>query len=219
MCARFTMFSRGEDLRDVYDLKDIPVVTPRYNIAPSQTVIAIGTRADGHGFGAAPFKWGFVPHWASDPDGPRPVNAKSETLTEKPMFRDSFRKRRCIIPATGYYEWRTEGKKKIPLYIRRRDGGMISFAGLWDCWKGPNDKLLTCTIITTSANELTSSIHERMPVILPPEHFAQWLDRTITDTTALQSMLSPCPDSLLEIVPANPVVNSSRHEGEDCLIV
>lgn len=217
MCARFTMFSGSKELHDVFGLQEMPSLSPRFNIAPSQPVIAIGLRADGKGYGAATFIWGFVPHWAPDTKGPKPVNAKSETLDEKSMFRDSFRKRRCIIPSTGYYEWRTEGKKKIPLFIRRRDHGIISFAGIWDCWKSSTEKLLTCAIITTSANDLTRSIHERMPVILPNENYSQWLDRDLTDSATLKSLLKPCPNELLEIIPANPVVNSSKYEGEDCI--
>ena len=219
MCARFTLFVPGRALRENFDLVEEPVLTPRYNIAPSQSVIAVGGRADGATRGAALFQWGLIPHWAAEPNGPRPVNAKAETIAEKPMFRDSFRKRRCVIPASGYYEWRTEGKRKVPLYIRRRDGGLISFAGIWDCWKGGAEKLLTCTIVSTSAKTLTASIHERMPVILPSESISAWLDRRTESAEELAEMLKPCPAELLEIVPANPVVNSSRHEGPDCLTV
>ena len=137
------------------------------NVAPTQLVAVIGTKAGG-GRGLAMFRWGFVPSWANEP-GPRPVNAKAETIAEKPSFRDSFRQRRCLIPADGFYEWRSTPQGKRPLHYQLKGGVPLAFAGIWDCWKGPGETQFTCAIVTTAANPLVQPVHNRMPVILPPD--------------------------------------------------
>lgn len=190
---------------------------PRFNIAPTQPILTIGLKADLKTWGPAMFNWGLIPSWSNDAKGLRPVNAKSETLTEKPMFKELFRKRRCLIPASGYYEWETQGKKKIPHFIHRKDGGLITFAGLWDCWSSGSEKIFSCTIVTTSSNDLTRHLHERMPVILPREVHREWANPAINDTGLLKSLLKPCPDDELAIRPANPLVNKAAYDAPDCL--
>jgi putative SOS response-associated peptidase YedK len=167
VCARFTLYTEGRLIAERFQLAFLPSLMPRYNIAPSQQLPVIGTKAGGQGRGLAMFRWGFIPHWAQDDKGMRPVNAKSETVTSIVIFRDSFRDRRCIIPADGFYEWRTEGRKKLPVHFRLKDRSLFGFAGIWDVWKGPNGVVFTSAILTTEPNELTATVHNRMPVILP----------------------------------------------------
>ena len=159
------------------------------------------------------FRWGFVPHWAANAKGPRPVNAKVETLAEKPAFRDSFRERRCLIPADGFYEWRTTPDGKKPLFYRLKSGELMALAGVWDVWRGPTEKLFTCAIITTSCNSLIEPVHDRMPAILDPSRYAQWLDPKNADAGPLLSLLSPWPADDMAAVAANPWVNNARNEG------
>lgn len=217
MCARYTLHASADLLAQLFGLPAIPPLSPRYNISPSQEIAVIGSKAGG-GRGLAMFRWGFVPHWANDPNsGPKPVNAKSEGMAENAAFRESVRKRRCLIPADGFYEWRTTADGKRPLHFRRRDRGLFAFAGLWDCWRGNDKPLFTCTIVTTASNALVRPVHDRMPVILPREHWAQWLDPNVADPEQLLPLTAPYEWDEMEAVSVNPVVNSSRHEGPDCL--
>ncbi|HEX9968783.1 MAG TPA: SOS response-associated peptidase, partial [Acidimicrobiales bacterium] len=161
------------------------------------------------------FKWGLVPSWAKDPStGNRMINLRAETVSEKPSFRRTLAKHRCIIPADGFYEWKDMGKgrKKQPFFIRSRDGTVLALAGLWEAWKDKeaqdDEWLRTCTIITTEPNKLLAPIHNRMPVVLPPEAWDVWLDRDFDDTDALAALLKPAPDDLLELYPVSTAVNS-----------
>jgi putative SOS response-associated peptidase YedK len=217
MCARFTLFTPGDRIARIFRLAQVPSLVPRYNVAPSQLVAVIGTKASGSGWGLAMFRWGFVPHWAADPKGPRLVNAKAETLAERPTFRDSFRDRRCLIPADGFYEWEDTPKGKQPLFYRLTNGEPMALAGVWDCWPGPTEKLFTCAIVTTAANPLVEPVHDRMPVILPPESWDAWLDPSQSDPAKLQPLLQPFPAEQMEVIAASPVVNNSRHDAPDCL--
>ena len=163
------------------------------------------------------FRWGFVPHWASDLNGPKPVNAKAETIAVKPAFRDSFRERRCLIPADGFYEWRTTPEGKKPLFYRLKSGEMMALAGVWDVWRGPAEKLFTCAIITTPSNSLIEPVHDRMPTILSPSDWDRWLDPTANDPASLLPLLRPFPSDEMEAIAVSTAVNNSRHEGADCL--
>ena len=158
-------------------------------------------------------RWGLVPSWAKDPKiGNRMINARSETVTEKPSFRTSFKRRRCLIPADGFYEWKREGKAKKPMLITANPGGLFAFAGLWETWKQPDGSwLLTCAIITTSANEFMKSIHDRMPVILPREAEASWLDPEEQDTAMLSELLLPYDSDRMEGYEVSTLVNSPRN--------
>lgn len=219
MCARFTLAVSGAELAERFNLLDIPSIVPRYNIAPSQSVPVIGAKAGGQGRGLGMFKWGFVPHWTQDDSGPKPVNAKAETVASSVMFGDSFRKRRCLVPADGFYEWRTVAKKKLPIRFRLKDHSLFAFAGLWDVWKGPKGAVFTCTILTTTPNELTATVHDRMPVILTRDAEADWLDPAMQDPDRLTSLLKPYSADEMEGVPANPAMNKPTFEGPECLTV
>ena len=163
-------------------------------------------------------RWGLIPRWAKDAAiGHRLINARSETAHQKPSFRNALRYRRCLIPANGFFEWKREGKGTQPYFIRRKDQEPLALAGLWEGWKGPDGLIESCTILTTAANDLIAQIHDRMPVILPPEVYDLWLDPAMTDTAKLQPLFSPDVEESLEMVPVSTAVNSPRHEGEDCV--
>jgi putative SOS response-associated peptidase YedK len=218
MCARFTLAVSGAELAERFGLLDIPTILPRYNIAPSQLIPVIGSKAGGQGRGLAMFRWGFIPHWAPDDTGMKPVNAKTETVASSVMFSDSFRNRRCLVPADGFYEWRTVAKKKLPIRFRLKDHAPFAFAGLWDVWKGPKGAAFTCVILTTTPNELTATVHDRMPVILARDAEAVWLDPDMHDPERLLPFLKPYPANEMEANPANPAMNKATFEGPECLM-
>lgn len=219
MCARFTLFTPGGVLAERFHLTQPPDLAPRYNIAPSQPIPVIGTKAGGQGRGLALFRWGFTPHWADADSGPKPVNARIETVATSPVFGDAFRKRRCLVPADGYYEWRTAGRKKLPVRFHLKDGKPFAFAGIWDVWAGPQGKVFSVAILTTPPNELAAAVHDRMPAILPPDAEAAWLDPALTDPDQLLPLLSPYPAERMVADPANPALNKSTFEGSACLEV
>ena len=175
MCGRYTLTADAESIQLAFNLDDVEGWSePRFNIAPTQQVAVITDRDPK----ALSFmRWGLVPSWAKDPKiGNRMINARSETAAEKPSFRTAFKRRRCLIPADGYYEWTKQGKKKVPMYIQHVDREIFAFAGLWESWKQPDESWLqTCTILTTDANDKLSPIHHRMTVILEPEDYETWL--------------------------------------------
>ena len=217
MCARYTLFTPGDLLAERFNLSDLLDLSPRYNVAPSQQVAVVGSKAGG-GRGLAMFQWGFVPQWANDArSGPSPVNAKSESIATNSAFRDSFRLRRCLIPNDGFFEWQTTTSGKRPLWFRHKNRDLMAFAGIWDCWRGSTKPLFTCAIITTTCNELVRPIHDRMPVILPPERWEQWLDPSAQSTDAIQPLLCPFPADQMQATPVSTFVNNSRHEGVQCI--
>ncbi len=187
----------------------------RYNVAPSQDILVIRQSESGERT-AAPLKWGLIPHWAKDPTiGNRMINARGETVAEKPSFRSAFKRRRCIIPASGFYEWGPSGAGKWPYYITAADGPLLSFAGLWERWRAPDgEPLESCTIITTNANESLARIHQRMPVCLPEASYADWLDPEATGETCL-ALLKPLPGSAFEIRPVAKAVNNPRNDSAE----
>ena len=164
------------------------------------------------------FKWGFVPHWAQDSPKMRPVNAKSETVASSPMFSESFRRRRCLVPADGFYEWTTVNKKMMPIHFLLKDKSLFGYAGIWDVWKGPEGTVFSCAILTTTPNELIVKVHDRMAVILRREEEGLWLDPAVEDPAKLQSLLIPYPAEEMVAVPVNPVLNKPSFEGPDCLL-
>jgi putative SOS response-associated peptidase YedK len=177
MCGRYTLTADAESIQLAFKLDNVDGWTaPRFNIAPTQQVAVITDREPRM---LSYMRWGLVPSWAKDPKiGNRMINARSETAAEKPSFRTAFKRRRCLIPADGYYEWTKAGKKKIPMYIQHADRALFAFAGLWESWKKPDgDWLQTCTILTTEANERVRPIHHRMTVIIEPEEYALWLSQ------------------------------------------
>src|SRR5688500_5045345 len=175
MCGRFKLESSAETLYTEFGIDPPADLVARYNIAPTQPVLAV--LRDGDRWRAALLRWGLVPHWESDPkSGARRINARAETLLAKPSFRDAFQSRRCLIPADGFYEWLRTGRARVPMLIRRPDARPFAFAGLWECWKGGEDRPFSCTIITAPPTPLLATIHARMPLILPPLEQQQWLD-------------------------------------------
>ena len=212
MCGRFTLTADQDSFEDRFSLTRFDLGwVPSFNIAPTQEVLTVTN--DGSENRPELMRWGLVPSWAKDPKiGNRMINARSETLAEKPSFRTAFKRRRCLIPADGFYEWKREGKAKKPMLITANPGGLFAFAGLWETWKQPDDSwLLTCAIITTSANEVMKSIHDRMPVILPRESEASWLDPEEQDTAMLSELLLPYDSDRMEAYEVSTLVNSPRN--------
>ena len=219
MCGRFTLTDPSR-LAEEFDL-DLPVpeLAPRYNAAPSQTIAVIALkRIDAVRRGLALLRWGLVPSWAADPNsGPRPINARADSL-EKPTFRDAFRGKRCLIPADGFFEWEKIGGSKRATHFKMRDAKPFAFAGLWEYWTDGVEKLATCCIITTEANELVGTIHNRMPVVLPKSAYSAWLAHP-TSPFDLLEMLRPYPAEEMTASPVGPSVNSVKNEGPSCIEV
>ncbi len=216
MCGRFSLRVEMDELLSYYGLiQSTYTYSPRYNIAPGQSITAVldsnGQRRIG------PLRWGLVPSWASDEKiGNKMINARAETLSEKPAFRQSFARRRCIIPADGYYDWKKDSKQ--PFRITRNDQSIFSLAALYDSWiSADGNKLYTCTIITVESNDLLLPIHDRMPVILPLKHHDIWLDRGITDITLLQPLLIPLPSEQMTAYPVSPIVGNVKNDIPACI--
>lgn len=197
MCGRYALHSAPEVAALAFGLSDIPAYAPRYNIAPQSSVLIIRNRE------ATMVRWGLVPHWAKDPAiGARMNNARAESAADKPSFREAYRKRRCLIPANGFYEWKSEGGRKQPYYFYPVKEPLFAFAGLWEKW---ND-LETCAILTTKANGTMRPIHDRMPVILGPENYSAWL-------AGGEGLLLPCPESAIDVRKVSRAVNHARNES------
>jgi putative SOS response-associated peptidase YedK len=219
MCGRYLQTTSREGLASWFGFEGGPALEPRYNVAPSQPVPVVRAAADGKQRELVFVRWGLVPSWARDESfGAKTINARAETLAEKPAFRTVFRRRRCLVPADGFYEWKKVGKHKQPHVIRPLDGNPLAFAGLWDRWENAEGEVLeSATIVTTDANDLLRPLHERMPVILPREHYALWLDPQHQQTDDLVPLLVPYPDERLIVSPVSSWVSDARHEGERCL--
>jgi len=213
MCGRYALYADGEQLAWRFGLPVPHPVPPRYNIAPSQPLLALRYNPDTRQREWTHLIWGLVPHWAKDPTiGNRMINARAETLHEKPAFRDAYRYRRCIIPASGFYEWQKVGTAKHPYFVRARDDLPMGLAGLWATWHSPDgSELQTCTIITTDANAVVRPLHDRMAVILPPDAYAIWLDPN-APLSSLAPLLRPAPDDLLIAYPVSPRVNNPQND-------
>jgi len=219
MCGRFSQTASTEVITQQFALDDLPLFKPRYNIAPSQPIAAIRIEPDTTTRNLVMLRWGLVPSWAKDPKiGNQCINAKAETVGEKPSFRSAFKKRRCLILATGFYEWQAQGRTKQPMWIGLRSRRPFAFAGLWEHWKPAEGvSLETCTIITTEPNDLMAPIHNRMPVILAPASYDQWLDPTFQQAETLKALLRPFPSEELTAYPVSTLVNNPRHDAPQCL--
>ncbi len=225
MCGRFVSSSPPDELAAYFGVDQVAetVLQPNYNVAPTQDVYAVVEDEDTRHLDA--FFWGLVPSWAKDAKiGSRMINARAETLAEKNAYKSSFAKRRCLIPADGFYEWKKLGPgkkpKKQPMFVRRADGAPLAFAGLWSVWRGPDqdqEPLRSVTIVTTTPNTTMVGVHDRMPVIVPEADWGSWLDRDDHDLAALQELLVPASDELLVIHPVSTQVNNVRHNGPDLL--
>ncbi|MGE0608592.1 MAG: SOS response-associated peptidase [Pirellulales bacterium] len=217
MCGRFTLRTSAADVAAALDVPSLPLFEPRYNIAPTQNV-AVVRQTDDAPRECLPMRWGLVPSWAENPAiGNKLLNARSETAAQKPSFRQAFKRRRCLIPADGFYEWQKQGRQKQPFYIHRADDRPFALAGLWEHWDKSDQVLLSCTILTTSANGLMAQLHDRMPVILGPDDYAQWLDPAQDSADVLQPLLRPCPDDWLAAYPVSTEVNNPRHQGPELI--
>jgi len=209
MCGRFALHANPEVIALQFGLASVPRLAPRYNIAPGTEILAVrtvdGVRA------AALLRWGLVPSWAKDAAlGARMINARAETVAEKPAFRAAFRRRRCLVPASGFYEWQARPGGKQPWYIRPRAGALFAFAALWERWSGPDGALETCAILVTEANAALAPIHDRMPVILPPSAWSRWLE---CDPAAdVRDLLRPCDPDQLVLHPVGRAVNDARRD-------
>lgn len=217
MCGRFTLRTPKERIKREFQLQEEPSVEARYNVAPTQNIVAIRQSADGRE--VAELKWGLIPSWAKDTAmGARLINARSETVTEKPSFREAFKRRRCTIPADGIYEWQRAGKGKQPFFFHMLDDHVFGFAGLWDKWRDEEGEIIeSCTILTTEANEVFRPVHDRMPVILHPETYDEWLGDDPRAVEALKELLRPYPASEMVAYPISTRVNSPQNQGEDLI--
>lgn len=217
MCGRFTFALSPELLAAIFGVPTLQELPRRFNIAPTQQILTVrGTSA---GNRLSFMRWGLIPFWAKDPSiGSRMINARCESVHEKPAFRHAIRFRRCLVPASGFYEWKEEAGKKYPFYVRMRDGDIMGFAGIWDRWMDPEGKTLeSCSILTTSSNRLLRPLHDRMPVIINPEEYGLWLDGEITVPDRLKILYKPYPDDQMEICPVSPLVNNPRNDSPACI--
>ena len=222
MCGRITLSTDKDDLQSRWGFIDpsgvLDLIKPRYNIAPSQNSPTLMVKEDRRVL--VMMRWGLVPFWAKEPSiGYKMINAKSETLSEKPSFRKPFKEKRCLVLADGFYEWeKTDKKNKVPYRFVLKNRQPFAFAGLWDVWKTPEgDTLLSFTIITTRANELMERIHDRMPVILNEKDEAKWLDPEFKDTDKLSSLLQPYPSEQMVAYKVSTIVNSPKNDTPSCI--
>lgn len=218
MCGRFTLTDPDQDLAVQFHLPDIPEMQPRYNIAPTQPVAAVRVSPASMVREMALLHWGLIPFWAKDRKiGNRMINARSETVAEKPAFRAAFKRRRCLVAADGFYEWQKQDGGKQPYYIRRHDGRPFAIAGLWESWKSEDEAVIeSCTLLTTTPNELIRPLHNRMPVILHPKDYDLWLDPE-TEMTALQPLLLAYPPEQMDAYPVSRFVNSPKNDDPRCI--
>jgi putative SOS response-associated peptidase YedK len=217
MCGRFARIVSNRKLREKYRLKETPQLDDRYNIAPTQPVAAV--RAGDEGPELVLLRWGLIPSWSKDATiGYKLINARSETVAEKPSFRSAFKQRRCLIPASGFYEWQKQGTgSKQPFFISLRDEELFSFAGLWERWHDPTgEEVQSCTILTTTANELMRPLHERMPVVLDSAAESVWFDPP-SPADALRALFAPFASERMQAIPVSSWVSNARHEGPRCL--
>jgi putative SOS response-associated peptidase YedK len=217
MCGRFTLSHSPEAIAQSFGLSALPTLTPRYNIAPTQPVPVVRVMPERSEREFTYLTWGLIPSWAKDPKmGAKLINARSETLAEKPSFRTALKRRRCLVVADGFYEWQRSPNGKQPFFIGLQDHQPFGLAGLWEHWQSADgSEIESCTIITTEANELMRPIHDRMPVILRPEHYDRWLDPHVE--SGVQSLLTSYAAEAMIAYPVSSAVNNPRHDAPDCV--
>jgi len=218
MCGRFALYNTAEAIENHFRIRLPAIFSPRYNIAPSQQVLTITADAGGPRQ-AAYRRWGLIPGWAKDMKiGYKMINARAESIADKPAFRAAFKRRRCLIPASGFYEWGRAETGKQPYFIRLRDGDVLAFAGLWESWTGPEDgrTVESCTIITTDANRSVGEIHNRMPAMVAPEMYDLWLAPE-SDRDRLLGLLQPFPDRKTVAYPVGTAVNNPQNDIPACI--
>lgn len=221
MCGRFTLIAEPEKLQEIFDISDIQNcrLEAKYNIAPTQMVATILVNSDSKQRECQLLRWGLIPSWAKDAKiSARMINARGETLAEKPSFRSAFKHRRCLVLADGFYEWKRLETKKQPYYFQLKNKQPFAFAGLWEEWQSADEiKITSCTIITTDANELLQPIHHRMPVILQPEDYDEWLDPQQNKTETLQQLLHPLESEKMTMTAVSTRVNNPHHNNPECI--
>jgi putative SOS response-associated peptidase YedK len=216
VCGRFAQKSSEKKIKKQFKVEEVPPLVERYNVAPTQAVLAVREASDRRE--ALFLKWGLVPRWAKDPAvGSWLINARAETVTEKPSFREAFVSRRCLVPLDGFYEWSRRGDSKRPFYFHMRDGEPFAVAGLWEMWEGDAAPLETCTLLTTEANELLADYHDRMPVILRPEDYDLWLDTGVKSAELLVPLLRPYAHQEMAAYAVSPAVNSPSNDSPQCI--
>jgi putative SOS response-associated peptidase YedK len=219
MCGRYRLSRRKQLVEEYFDCgPSDDDWSPRYNIAPTQPVAVIRQHPKEPIRELSVMKWGLIPHWAKDSSGAAGmINARSETASTKPAFRDPLMRRRCLIPADGFYEWQRRARAKQPFCFEVNDGDLFAFAGLWDGWKDPNGNWVkTCSILTTTPNAVTSTIHDRMPVILDPDNYDLWLDPGMQNVAAASELLKPYDARLMRGYPVNTRINHVANDDEEC---
>ncbi len=219
MCGRYALTAQPDVIAALFALKVLQEFDVRYNLAPSQEAPVI-VQSQGGGRSAEPMRWGLIPSWSKDAKiAYKTINARSETAAIKPSFRAAFKRRRCLVPASWFYEWKREGKEKIPFRIRRTDGEPLAFAGLWEHWKGGPDDAprTTFTVLTTDANDDLEGLHDRMPCLIEPEDFERWLTPEVVDEEATARLLAPAPKGTLVTDRVSTLVNNVRNEGPQLL--
>lgn len=220
MCGRFVRKSTPKDIAKAYELGSVQTtLEPSYNIAPTQDIAAIVHSYKYNTQALVNLKWGLVPKWAKDRSmAAKMINARSETLSEKPSFRTAFKKRRCLIVANGFYEWQKLEEGKQPVYIHLKNSELFTFAGIFEGWTSPEGETsYSCSIITTAANPLLKPVHHRMPVILPQEQHAMWLDPKLTDTQLLSELLQSYPEEHMDFYPVSEQVNKVANNSPECI--
>lgn len=219
MCGRYSLTHNEQEIQERFQVDSFchTHLTPRFNIAPSQGVPVVVFANNRRELGL--FTWGLIPSWTKDLHKAKPlINARAETLADKPSFKRALASRRCIIPADGFYEWQKTTSGKLPMRIRLKSDELFGLAGLWEEWRGPDGHTVqTCTIITVVANSLLAGIHDRMPAILPPDMESTWLNPTMHDASKLLTLLMPYPDNQLEAYPVSRLINSASVESPECI--
>jgi putative SOS response-associated peptidase YedK len=218
MCGRYVIISSPEAIRALFGYQEQPNFPPRYNVAPTQPVPIVRLAEGRRSF--ALVRWGLIPAWVKDPRTlTLLINARGESVIDKPAFRNAMRRRRCLFPADGFYEWRQEGRARRPFFVRPKSGGPIAFAGLWETWMGPNgEEMDTAAIVTTRANRALAAIHERMPVVVPPDVFDFWLDGSKVDAETASTIIAPAPEQLLETYEISPAVNHVANDSPELVM-
>jgi putative SOS response-associated peptidase YedK len=217
MCGRFAL-SAPEELVSHFNLTKVPTLEPRYNITPSQDIAVLRFIPDTQDRELVLLRWGLIPFWAKDKKiGYKMINARAESVSEKPAFRAAFKHRHCLIPASGFFEWDHKTQTNQPYFIKRKDSNILAFAGLWEHWKGEDGETVeSCTIITTAANRIVGKIHDRMPAIVDSDKYEQWIDPQV-DKDARMSLIKPFPDNKILAYPVGKAVNNPKNDTPECL--